>query len=101
MELQLFTREDKLIKTVVVHDGSYPVRYYMFLFPDQPTFDSNLGPPLLLSPLIRAGKIEEARQVAKVISVRNRWYLFQEQILSQKPSIAKRPGVLFWLYHSQ
>lgn len=58
---ELFFREDKLIKTVVVHDGSYPVRYYMFLFPDQPTFDSNLGPPLLLSPLIRAGKIEEAR----------------------------------------
>ena len=28
------TRDDKLIKTVVVHDGSFPVRYYMFLFPD-------------------------------------------------------------------
>ena len=64
MYLQFSPREDKLIKTVVVHDGNYPVRYYMFLFPDPPTFDSDLGSPLLLSPLLKEGKLEEARQVA-------------------------------------
>ena len=59
----LILREDKLIKTVVVHNGYRPVRYYMFLFPDSPNFSTNLGEPLFLSPLIETGQIVQARQV--------------------------------------
>lgn len=55
-----------MIKTVVVHNGHYPVRYYMFLFPDSPTYGSNVGQPLFLSPLIESGHIEEGRQVTIV-----------------------------------
>ena len=77
-----------MIKTVVVHDGSYPVRYYMFLFPDQPNTKSNLPPPLLLSPFIREGKIEEARQVENLILPLTPRGSFQEQIFSQEPSLA-------------
>ena len=56
-------REDKLIKTVVVHNGTKPIRYFMFLFPDSPNYSSNLGEPLLLSPLIENEQIAEARHV--------------------------------------
>ena len=55
-------REDKLIKTVVVHNGNYPIRYYMFLFPDTPQFQTHLGDPLLLTPLLERGEVEQARQ---------------------------------------
>ena len=55
------TRDDKLIKTVVVHDGSFPVRYYMFLFPDVEETKEDLGGPLFLTPLIQQGKVQEAR----------------------------------------
>ena len=37
--------------------------YSMFLFPDTPNFSSNLGEPLLLSPLIEKGQMAEARHV--------------------------------------
>ena len=47
---------------MVVHNGNYPIRYYMFLFPDTPQFETNLGEPLLLTPHIQRGNIEEARQ---------------------------------------
>lgn len=55
------TRDDKLIKTVVVHDGSLPVRYYMFLFPEKQHDKKDLGGPLLLTPLLEEGRAEEAR----------------------------------------
>ena len=58
------TRDDKLIKTVVVHDGSLPVRYYMFLFPDVDEDEKtkgDLGEPLFLTPLLQQGRAEEAR----------------------------------------
>ena len=58
------TRDDKLIKTVVVHDGSLPVRYYMFLFPDVDKDEEtkeDLEEPLFLTPLLLQGKAEEAR----------------------------------------
>lgn len=38
------------------------MRYYMFLFPDTPPFSPQLGGPLLLTPMIEAGQLEEARQ---------------------------------------
>ena len=38
------------------------MRYYMFLFPDTPAFSGQLGGPLLLTPMIEAGRLEEARQ---------------------------------------
>ena len=55
------TRDDKLIKTVVVHDGSLPVRYYMFLFPDVEEPKEDLGGPLFLTPLLQQGRVQEAR----------------------------------------
>ena len=55
------TRDDKLIKTVVVHDGSLPVRYYMFLFPDVDEPKEDLGGPLFLTPLLQQGRVQEAR----------------------------------------
>ena len=55
------TRDDKLIKTVVVHDGSLPVRYYMFLFPDVEEPKEDLGGPLFLTPLLQQGRLQEAR----------------------------------------
>ena len=55
------TRDDKLIKTVVVHDGSFPVRYYMFLFPDVEEPKEDLGGPLFLTPLLQQGRLQEAR----------------------------------------
>ena len=58
------TRDDKLIKTVVVHDGSLPVRYYMFLFPDVDEDEKakeELREPLFLTPLLQQGRAEEAR----------------------------------------
>ena len=54
-------REDKLIKTVVVHDRMRPVRYYMFLFPEVEDSKEDLGQPLLLTPLLEAGRGPEAR----------------------------------------
>ena len=54
-------REDKLIKTVVVHDRMRPVRYYMFLFPEVEDSTIDLGQPLLLTPLLEAGRATEAR----------------------------------------
>ena len=59
------TRDDKLIKTVVVHDGSLPVRYYMFLFPDVEEPKEDLGGPLFLTPLLQQGRVQEARWRAK------------------------------------
>ena len=55
------TRDDKLIKTVVVHDGSLPVRYYMFLFPDVDEPKEDLEGPLFLTPLLQQGRVQEAR----------------------------------------
>ena len=56
-----------MIKTVVVHNGHYPVRYYMFLFPDSPIYDDDeIGQPLFLSPLIEAGQTEQARNLSLV-----------------------------------
>ena len=48
----------------------------MFLFPDTPQFETNLGEPLLLTPHIQRGNIEEARQdfirgQSTVVSVRS------------------------------
>ena len=68
IKLIVHRREDKLIKTVVVHNGTFPIRYYMFLFPDSPAETSNLGDPLLLSPLIERGQIATARHVTFLIS---------------------------------
>ena len=45
---------------MVVHDGSLPVRYYMFLFPEAEE-QGEVGEPLLLTPLIRQGRTKEAR----------------------------------------
>ena len=59
---ETIVREDKLIKTVVVHNGNYPIRYYMFLFPDTPQFQTDLGEPLVLTPLIQSGQTQRARQ---------------------------------------
>ena len=61
------SRDDKLIKTVVVHNGHYPIRYYMFLFPDAVNISTNLGDPLLLSPLIENGQVTQARHVPFIV----------------------------------
>ena len=46
---------------MVVHDGSLPVRYYMFLFPDVEEPKEDLGGPLFLTPLLQQGRVQEAR----------------------------------------
>ena len=46
---------------MVVHDGSLPVRYYMFLFPDVDEPQEDLGGPLFLTPLLQQGRLQEAR----------------------------------------
>lgn len=60
-------RDDKLMKPIVVHNGISPTRFFLYLFPEEPEFKlEEVGEPAFLSPLINAGKIEEARAKAKV-----------------------------------
>ena len=63
----LSLRDDKLMKPIVVNDGDIPTRFFLYLFPEEPKFNlSEVGEPGFLSPLIKAGKIEQARKKAAV-----------------------------------
>ena len=86
----LIIREDKLIKTVVVHNGYHPVRYYMFLFPDSPNFSNNLGEPLFLSPLIENGQMDEARHVihTEMLTSSKIILFLKKTISSERPTTA-------------
>ena len=63
----LSQRDDKLMKPIVVNDGDIPTRFFLYLFPEEPKFNtSEVGEPGFLTPLIKAGKIAEARKQAAV-----------------------------------
>ena len=61
------SQSDKLMKPIVVNDGDIPTRFFLYLFPEEPKFNtSEVGEPGFLTPLIKAGKIAEARKQAAV-----------------------------------
>ena len=62
----LLYREDKLMKPVVVHNGIKPTRYFLYLFPPEPSFGEEVGEPAYLTPYIRKGKLNEAKDRARV-----------------------------------
>ena len=48
---------------IVVHNGVSPTRFFLYLFPEEPHFNQEeVGEPAFLTPLLEAGKLEEARQ---------------------------------------
>lgn len=60
-------RDDKLMKPIVVHNGISPTRFFLYLFPEEPKFKvEEVGEPGFLSPLIKSGRIQEAREKARV-----------------------------------
>ena len=59
----LSLRDDKLMKPIVVHNGVSPTRFFLYLFPEEPHFNQEeVGEPAFLTPLLKAGKLEEARR---------------------------------------
>ena len=60
-------QNDKLMKTVIVHDGIKPLHHYLYMFPPAPKFDlDEVGEPVHLTPFIKQGRLLEARAKAKV-----------------------------------
>ena len=41
-------------------------RYFLYLFPPEPTFGPEVGDPAYLTPYIRRGEYKEARERARV-----------------------------------
>ena len=53
---------------IVVHNGVSPTRFFLYLFPEEPHFnEEEVGEPAFLTPLLEAGKLEEAREASKVL----------------------------------
>ena len=64
----LSTRDDKLMKPIVIHDGINPTRFFLYLFPEEPHFDpKEVGDPAFLTPYLEQGQIEEGRKRAQVV----------------------------------
>jgi hypothetical protein len=63
----LSTREDKLMKPIVVHNGVQPTRFFLYLFPDEMKFDeAEVGEPAYLTPYLTSGQAEEGRKRSRV-----------------------------------
>ena len=62
----LLHREDKLMKPIVAHDGIKPTRYFLYLFPPEPTFGEEVGEPAYLTEYIRLGQLKEGKERARV-----------------------------------
>ena len=64
-------RDDKLMKPIVVHNGVSPTRFFLYLFPEEPHFNQEeVGEPAFLTPLLKAGKLEEARRRQELLNYR-------------------------------
>ena len=58
----------KMIKPTIVHNGIRPQSVFLYMYPEQPTFDvDEVGEPVFLTPYIKGGKLKEGREKARVI----------------------------------
>ena len=57
----------KMIKPTIAHNGIKPQSVFLYMYPEEPTFDVNyVGEPAFLTPYIKQGKINEGRERARV-----------------------------------
>ena len=57
----------KMIKPTIAHNGIKPQSVFLYMYPEEPTFDVNkVGEPVFLTPYIKQGKLNEGREKARV-----------------------------------
>ena len=96
----LSIREDKLMKPIVVHDGINPTRFFLYLFPEEPHFDTKeVGDPAFLTPYLKKGQIEEGRKKAQVILPE--WPLMESYAGFVNINPKYNSHLYFWFFPSQ
>ena len=89
---------------VIVHDGFKPVHHYLYMFPPTPPFDPDqVGTPAFLTPLLKQGRLEEARDRALVkgLEGQGRWtdMVSYAGFLTVNPAFDS--NLYFWFFPSQ
>ena len=57
----------RMIKPTIAHNGKIPQSVFLYMYPEEPTFDANeVGDPVFLTPYIKQGKLNEGRERAWV-----------------------------------
>jgi len=93
-------RDDKLMKPIVVHNGVSPTRFFLYLFPEEPHFNQEeVGEPAFLTPLLEAGKLEEARQRSRVHL--KEWPQMESYAGFFKVNETYNSHLYFWFFPSQ
>ena len=96
----LSLRDDKLMKPIVVHNGVSPTRFFLYLFPEEPHFKpEEVGEPAFLTPLLEAGKLEQARQRSKVHLIE--WPQMESYAGFFKVNEVYNSHLYFWFFPSQ